>query len=244
VNLWTDPRLQSLDPTTKLVAAYSISNTHSVSEGLYRLPLDYVRADLRLTKGQIGKAFAALEPWHLIYDAATEVVFVVDGLKVSAPSTQKQLEGAIRLLKTLPPTALLRLFYSAAEKHATNDISIKDKDGGWERKTTFTEALREAFPSLSHPNETPVSSESRPNARVRDRQNESECELGSPELGSPLEATLGGGKVEGLDDTPTHTRVLELRKKVAEAESQADYQTAARLNAEANELEIRAGVAS
>jgi hypothetical protein len=92
---------------------------HRTGEGLYRLPLAYVGADLAWPTGVPARQMRNLVTTGFVkYDERAEVVLLLDALKIQAPSTEKQILGAVTRLKAVPPTALLADLYSLANAHA------------------------------------------------------------------------------------------------------------------------------
>jgi hypothetical protein len=135
----------------------------------------------------VAKCYDALQPWPIRYDPESKIVLVVDALKVSAPSTQKQLEGAMRIVAQLPPTDLLKVFLECAERYASRPILVRNEPERYagrlheNRKTDengeITREFSTTFPAeLRHfmGYQIPVSSESDSNL----------SELGSYELDS------------------------------------------------------------
>jgi hypothetical protein len=112
-------RLLRLGHVGALVYAYILSNEHRNSEGLYRLPLAYICADLELDKDIVTASLSLLETERLIdYDHHAEIVLDRHALKFLRPVSERQVTGAINKILKLPPTALLKELHGLAEVHA------------------------------------------------------------------------------------------------------------------------------
>jgi hypothetical protein len=86
-----NPRLLQLGGTTAYVLLYLWTCDHRVTEGLYRLPLGYARADLELVginDETILESLMALERERFIaHDSDSEVVFLASALHYSPPKS-------------------------------------------------------------------------------------------------------------------------------------------------------------
>lgn len=92
---------------------------HRTGEGLYRLPLAYIAADLAWPSGVPAKQMRNLVSTGFVrYDERAEVVLLPSALEVQAPTTEKQIQGAITRLRDVPPTPLLADLYQLAASHA------------------------------------------------------------------------------------------------------------------------------
>lgn len=116
---WTDPKARRWSDATKLLAAYVLTCEHRNLEGLYRLPLSYVGADLGWPAAKVTKALEQLiADEFLMYDPEAEVVFVCNSLKYQAPKTERQIKGAVNALSEVPPNALEEPFRNAVQTYA------------------------------------------------------------------------------------------------------------------------------
>jgi hypothetical protein len=121
--VWTDHPTWSND--AQLLALYLLTCPHRTTEGLYRLPMAYVRADLNwsqqpLRKGlreRLAEAFAELSASGFCeYDEQAQVVLVMGALETQAPENPNQVTAAIKQLEELPPTHLTSTFKRLAER--------------------------------------------------------------------------------------------------------------------------------
>lgn len=121
--VWTDHPTWSND--AQLLALYLLTCPHRTTEGLYRLPMAYVRADLNwsqqpLRKGlreRLAEAFGELSASSFCeYDEQAQVVLVMGALETQAPENPNQVTAAIRQLEELPPTHLTSTFKRLAER--------------------------------------------------------------------------------------------------------------------------------
>jgi hypothetical protein len=99
-----------------LLGLYVQTCEHRTTEGLYRLPLAYVAADLEWPLQTAKQKLGDLQTTGFVkYDAAAQVLLLTDALEVQAPKTPDQITGAIRRLKTVPATGLLLDLLDLAE---------------------------------------------------------------------------------------------------------------------------------
>jgi hypothetical protein len=92
---------------------------HRTTEGLYRLPLAYVAADLAWPTGVPARQMRNLVSTGFVrYDERAEVVLLPGALEVQVPTTENQIKGAVTRLQSVPPTPLLADFYALAVVHA------------------------------------------------------------------------------------------------------------------------------
>lgn len=121
---WGD-RLQKL-------GLYLQTCTHRTGEGLYLLPLPYAARDLEWTQTITERHMRELVGHDFIsWDATSEVVLLHNALEIQAPTTEKQIKGAITRLKELPPSPLLSVLFRLAQVHSN----------------AFADSIRMAFPN-------------------------------------------------------------------------------------------------
>jgi hypothetical protein len=105
---------------------------HRTGEGLYYLPLAYAADDLNWSLTVTQKHMKELVDREFIgWDSRAQVVLLVNALEVQAPTTEKQIKGAIERLKHLPPTDLLSELHFLAQVHSNG----------------FADSIRMAFPN-------------------------------------------------------------------------------------------------
>ena len=116
--IW-NKRLLALGPTTALIYCYILSNPHRNSEGLFRLPLAYVIADLEMSREDVLQAFSDLGDEELIrFDGEAEVLLDLNALFLLAPTSETQLKGAITKLRQVPRSPLLAEFHKLTIAYA------------------------------------------------------------------------------------------------------------------------------
>lgn len=104
---WTDEKVLQWDNETRLLALYLLTCSHKTTEGLFRLPKQYICADLEW----LAKPFAKLlEDGFIMYDEEVKVILINNALKYQSPDNPNQEKAAISLLKELPETELLYEF--------------------------------------------------------------------------------------------------------------------------------------
>lgn len=107
------------DDQEKLLGLYLLTCAHRNLEGLYWLPKAYIAADLGWPPKTVARALTTLiDAGFCQYDDAAEVMLMPKALAHQAPSTEKQLTGAITSLEAVPETALWDEFLVACESHS------------------------------------------------------------------------------------------------------------------------------
>jgi len=111
------PRARAWDERTRNLGAYLHTCRHSTGEGYYSLPVAYMADDLNWTSAVVTKSLRTLEDAGEIrfHDG---VVFVPEALEIQAPTTDKQITGAIARIRMVPVGPLLCVFYQHAVTHA------------------------------------------------------------------------------------------------------------------------------
>lgn len=117
--IWRHAMTHQWKPTTTLVALYLLTCPHRNVAGLYVLPKPYILADLGIEETALDEALTCLVAEDFLrYDAATQVVLVVNALAYDAPENANQRKGALKYLQEVPRTALWRDLITLAETHA------------------------------------------------------------------------------------------------------------------------------
>lgn len=109
--IWLEP----WDDDTRYVAFYLLTCRHRNTEGLYYLPLDYGRTDLKWPAKRFRRAFGQLTTAGFVeYDEDAQVVLVIRALEWQAPANPNQVKAAVKAIRELPPTPLLNRFRTIA----------------------------------------------------------------------------------------------------------------------------------
>lgn len=104
---WTDAEVRGWSDNTKLLALYLLTCDHRNLEGLYRLPLAYVEADLGWAPDDLtGYIDPLYKADFCRYDEAAQVILIPRALKYHQPRSTPQVTGAVRALKAVPDTTL------------------------------------------------------------------------------------------------------------------------------------------
>ena len=116
---WCDSKVRSWGPEEKMLALYLLTCEHRNLEGLYRLPIPYIEADLGWENGDLTDHLARLEAdGFLAYDEESQVILIRKALKYHQPQSEKQIQGAVNALQSVPDTRLWSEFVKAAEEYA------------------------------------------------------------------------------------------------------------------------------
>jgi len=114
---WTDEKVLQWDNETRILALYLLTCPHKTTEGLFRLPKQYICADLAWSLEGLAKPFnKLLEDGFIKYDNTVNVILLCNALKYQSPDNPNQEKSAISLLKELPKTDLLYQFIRQAER--------------------------------------------------------------------------------------------------------------------------------
>lgn len=116
---WTDARVRQWDDPTRMLALYLLTCPHRNLEGLFRLPLSYVTADLDWPMAKLREAMRQLEDDEfLLRDKETDVVLIRRALKYQAPRSAKQIKGALSALAEVPASSVHDAFREVCERYA------------------------------------------------------------------------------------------------------------------------------
>lgn len=116
---WSDKKVVKWDEHHRYLALYLLTCEHRNLEGLYRLPLAYIQADLGWSFEDVEQRINDLVADDFIqYDHGAHVIFLPKALKYHTPKAPKQIQGAINVLQQVPDTDLWGPFMAAAEVFA------------------------------------------------------------------------------------------------------------------------------
>lgn len=128
-SIWTERWTED----ARTLALYLLTCEHRVTEGLFRLPKQYISADLGWPAERVQEAFGELlNDGFLLWDGGAQVILLTGALKRQAPPNPNAAKAAVRAIEGLPETPLLRDLYRLAERFSER----------------FAERLRERFPDL------------------------------------------------------------------------------------------------
>lgn len=114
---WMDSASWSDD--AKLLALYILTCSHRRAEGIFRLPVPYMLADLGWTRERFRKPFGQLLSEGFIdYDEEPGVILIQRALKWQAPENPNQVKSAVRSIAELPANRLLEPFIALAERYS------------------------------------------------------------------------------------------------------------------------------
>lgn len=146
---WTDDKSSTWNDRAKLAALYVMTCSHRHLEGIFKLPPQYACADLKWTMKSWKSALMFLQESHFLkWDSRTSVVLIINALRYQAPENENQRTAAIRRIKDLPNTSLLKDFCGLALDHCY-------RKGATEQAKVFaqqlSELLHERLGQQSHP---------------------------------------------------------------------------------------------
>lgn len=114
---WTDEKVAGWDQDTRMLALYLLTCPHRTMEGLFRLPKQYIMADLQWSAERLAKPFAKLLADGFIdYDETVSVILLRNALKYQSPQNPNQVKAALDAIEELPRTRLLLEFQRLAER--------------------------------------------------------------------------------------------------------------------------------
>lgn len=116
---WSDPKVIAWDDDTRLLALYILTCEHRTTEGLFRLPKQYILADLEWSAEQLAEPFRRLlEDGFIEYDEAAKVMLIVKALAYQAPANPNGVKHAVAAVAKVPKTPLYARFYALAEQYS------------------------------------------------------------------------------------------------------------------------------
>ena len=115
---WASADRLGWDDETRLLALYLLTCEHRTTEGLFRLPKQYIMADLEWSPQRLAQPFAQLLADGFIeYDETAKVMLIVKALAYQAPSNPNGVTAALRALDMVPATALDSRFYELSQRY-------------------------------------------------------------------------------------------------------------------------------
>jgi hypothetical protein len=128
-NFWIDEKVRSWNFKTRMIALYLLSNQHSFSEGLYRLPLSYIAEDMELEKEEILKTIEKLSSDRFIkYDRDNSIILIINALKYQPLQNINHCKAALNKLKQLPASPLFNDFITQAKKYNSKFYKFLEKE--------------------------------------------------------------------------------------------------------------------
>ena len=134
---WSSAERLGWDEETRLLALYILTCDHRTTEGLFRLPKQYICADMEWSAQRLAQPFQRLcNDGFIEYDDDAKVMLIVKALAYQAPSNPNGVTAALRALKMVPETRLDSRFYELSQRYSER----------------LTEALPERFTQpMGHP---------------------------------------------------------------------------------------------
>ena len=120
-SLWIEERFTSLPEESRHLLLYLITSPHTNSLGYYRLPNQYICADLQWDLVRVEKAWEPLEKSGLAHHChKTQIVFLPENFKTNAPENPNVIKKWKLILLELPFSPLLKDFIAGARKYLPN----------------------------------------------------------------------------------------------------------------------------
>jgi hypothetical protein len=117
-SFWYDSKVENWDFESKFFALYLLTNHHSNSEGLYKLPLAYIAFDLKLEEKRIRDLLNCLiQAGFISYDEQNSIIFIKKSLKYNAIKNKNQQIAAFNRVANLKHSYLFNKFIKAAETY-------------------------------------------------------------------------------------------------------------------------------
>lgn len=116
---WTDEKVIEMDPEAKILYLYCLSSPHSNMAGYYRLPKQYIKADLNLSDEQLNKQFSKLLNKELIkYCNRSSVILIPNYFKYNTIQNVNQAKGAANRTSELPKNSLVKEYIQVIRTYA------------------------------------------------------------------------------------------------------------------------------
>ena len=142
-NFWINTEnIPNWSNNTRLLAIYLLTCSHRTTEGLFRLPKQYICADLNWSLKELDKPFnELLQDEFIKYDERVNIIFITNAIKYQTPDNPNQEKAAVRLLKELPVTNLLDEFILKVKQYDEGFYKRLIKEFGEPQALTQTQTL-------------------------------------------------------------------------------------------------------
>lgn len=109
--IWNEP----WDDDTRTLAFYILTSPHRTTEGLFKLPIPYVQADMGWPPRKIEKNMAKLEEAGFV-SRHGDIILIRNALKYQPLQNENQVKSVLTGLETVPPSPLDDEFARLAER--------------------------------------------------------------------------------------------------------------------------------
>lgn len=130
IRFWEWALEHRLSDQAKLVAAYLLTCRHSNSLGCFRIPKEYVSADMGYGMERVSKAYIELmESGFLLYCEHSKYAFLPNYLRWNRPQNPKHAKGILKLITQLPSTfSLKQSILGSCEKYLVPHLDPEGMD--------------------------------------------------------------------------------------------------------------------
>lgn len=152
---WTDEKIIELDTESKLLYLYILTCPHSNMAGYYRLPKEYIMADLKLSPEGLHKPFTKLLQEGLIkYCEKSSVILIPNYYKYNPIQNKNQAKGAAKKTCELPRNSLVEDYEKAVNAYAASYAELLLKGLPKPFDKPFDKQLPERLPNTETETET------------------------------------------------------------------------------------------
>lgn len=152
---WTDEKIIELDTESKLLYLYILTCPHSNMAGYYRLPKEYIMADLKLSPEGLHKPFTKLLQEGLIkYCEKSSVILIPNYYKYNPIQNKNQAKGAAKKTCELPRNSLVEDYEKAVNAYAASYAELLLKGSPKPFDKPFDKQLPERLPNTETETET------------------------------------------------------------------------------------------
>ena len=152
---WTDEKIIELDTESKLLYLYILTCPHSNMAGYYRLPKEYIIADLKLSPEGLHKPFTKLLQEGLIkYCEKSFVILIPNYYKYNPIQNKNQAKGAAKKTCELPRNSLVEDYEKAVNAYAASYAELLLKGLPKPFDKPFDKQLPERLPNTETETET------------------------------------------------------------------------------------------
>lgn len=199
---WTDEKSSRWNDRIKLAALYILTCPHRSTEGIFKLPPQYACADLQWSMKSWNSALTFLqEEGFLKWDSRTNVVLIVNALRYQAPENPNQSESAIRRIKDLPETPLLKEFCALAIDHCY-------RKGATPAAQAFAQLLNQQLLERLGQQSAPLNLSSLSPSKTQ-TQSQTLKNVTGTENDEEFEGVVYRGRKVREEDLPIHLRAVE-----------------------------------
>ena len=201
---WTDEKVVEWGDDTRLLALYILTCPHRITEGLFRLPKQYIIGDLKWSAERLAEPFAELLAEGFIeYDERVSVLLISKALEYNKPDNPNQAKAAAKAVADLPRTPLMQVFKGLAERFSK---PLAERLGEGYGKPPAPAPAPTPLKDMSIDEAVSVDPLTSENGTVKTQPVETERESDEPQSDEPIENDKAIENDEAIEEVFAHYR--------------------------------------